>query len=244
MQRLDHAGGVLAAGHAQIQPRFLAFEDRAGIFLAVVAALAAILLRHRRHQLPAQRLAFGELHALGQRQRLVVPGRAAVVILRILCPARDQRGGLVAGNRRNAETVERHQPGEEAVEPGALLVGERRGLRHQRGERRRQCSASFRLRREHRLERVDLVPARKGEEGFVGRGAMREIALEHALDRARRVLRLDVAIDLAAEGSVRTEAAADIDVIALDLLLIRPPPCKPAGRYRRCNAARRNDGSR
>ncbi len=38
------------------------------------------------------------------------------------------------------------------------------------------------------LERLDLVPAREGEEGFVARGAVREIALEHALDGARRVL--------------------------------------------------------
>ena len=49
--------------------------DRTGIVLAVVAALAAILLRHRRHHAPAQRPAFGKLHALGHRQGLVVPGR-------------------------------------------------------------------------------------------------------------------------------------------------------------------------
>ena len=45
---------------------------------------------------------------------------------------------------------------------------------------------------------------------------MREIALQHALDGARRILGLDVAIDLAAERGVRPETAADIDVIALD----------------------------
>ncbi len=48
---------------------------------------------------------------------------------------------------------------------------------------------------------------------------MGEIAFEHAFDDARRVLRLHVAINLAAERRVRAEAAADIDVIAFDLLL-------------------------
>ena len=56
----------------------------------------------------------------------------------------------------------------------------------------------------------------EGEEGFVGRGAVRQIGLEHALDGPRRVLRLDVAVDLARQRGVRPEAAADQDVIALD----------------------------
>ena len=48
---------------------------------------------------------------------------------------------------------------------------------------------------------------------------MGEIAFEHAFDDARRILCLHVAIDLAAEGRVRTETAADVHVIAFDLLL-------------------------
>ena len=136
---LDHAGGFLAARHAEIQPLFLAGNDRTGIILAVVAALAAILLRHRRHHLPAQRLVVRELHAFGQRQGLIVPRRAAVIVLRALGVrrARHQRDSLVSRQRRHARIVERNQPGEEAVEPGALVLGERRGFGHQRWNRRR-----------------------------------------------------------------------------------------------------------
>ena len=47
---------------------------------------------------------------------------------------------------------------------------------------------------------------------------MSEIALKHAFDRARRVSRLDVAIDLAAEPGCGTKSTADINVIALNLL--------------------------
>ena len=45
---------------------------------------------------------------------------------------------------------------------------------------------------------------------------MREIGLQDALDRLRRILRLHVAVKLAAERGVWSEAAADQDVIALD----------------------------
>ena len=48
---------------------------------------------------------------------------------------------------------------------------------------------------------------------------MGEIAFEHAFDDARRILCLHVTINLAAEGRVRTETAADVHVIAFDLLL-------------------------
>jgi len=41
--------------------------------VAIVAALAAILLRHRGHHPPPQRAAFGELHAVGDRHGLIVP---------------------------------------------------------------------------------------------------------------------------------------------------------------------------
>ena len=75
---LQHAGGVLAARHAQVQPLFLFGEQRIGVVLAVITALTAILLRHRRHHAARQRLAVGELHAVGERHRRVVPGRAVV----------------------------------------------------------------------------------------------------------------------------------------------------------------------
>ena len=84
------------------------------------------------------------------------------------------------------------------------------------------------------FERVDLMAAREGEEAFLARGAVREIGLEDALDGLRRVLRLHVAIELAAERGIGPEAAADQDVIALDrvALLARPAPCRRAGRSR------------
>ena len=63
---------------------------------------------------------------------------------------------------------------------------------------------------------ANLVAAGERLEGLVGRGAAREIDLQHALDGLRRVVRLHVAIELAGERRVRAEAAADQDVIALD----------------------------
>ena len=80
VQRLQHAGGFLAARHAQVQPLFFLAEQRIRIVLAVVAALAAVLLAHRRHHAAGQRPALGELHALGERHGLVVPGRAVVLL--------------------------------------------------------------------------------------------------------------------------------------------------------------------
>src|SRR5689334_7399664 len=49
---------------------------------------------------------------------------------------------------------------------------------------------------------------------------MGEIGLEQLLDRFRRILRLDVAIDLLADIGVRAEAAAGVEMIALHRLLI------------------------
>src|SRR5689334_18523331 len=81
-------------------------------------------------------------------------------------------------------------------------------------------SASFdRLRFEHLLQRVDRVPPRERKKGFVARGAIREIAFEHALDRAGRILCLDIAVNFAAKRGVRSEAATDVNVITLDLLV-------------------------
>ena len=53
IERLEHAGGFLAARHAKVQPLLFLREQRVGIVLAVVAALSAILLRHRGHHAAA-----------------------------------------------------------------------------------------------------------------------------------------------------------------------------------------------
>src|SRR5579863_1167683 len=76
------------------------------------------------------------------------------------------------------------------------------------------------LRLGHRPERVDLVAANEGEESLLAGSAMPEIGLQDPLDGARRVLRGDVAIELASERGIRPEAAADQDVIALDRIRI------------------------
>ena len=138
VERLQHAGGFLAARHAQVQPLFFLRDDEVRIVLAIVAALAAVLLRHRGHHLAPQRLAFGELHALGERHGLVVPRRLAVVgVAERVGGAGHQRGVLLGRERGHARAVERDEAGEEAVQPGALLVRERRGLGNERGDRRR-----------------------------------------------------------------------------------------------------------
>src|SRR5215471_3111027 len=79
IKSFEHAGGLLAARDAEIEPLLLLQEEDVRIVLAVIAALAAILLSHRRHHPPPQRPAVGKLHALGERQRLVVPRRLPVV---------------------------------------------------------------------------------------------------------------------------------------------------------------------
>jgi hypothetical protein len=96
--------------------------DRVGIVVAIIAALAAILLRHRRHHAPAQRAAFGELHAIGNRHGLVVPGRLAVVA--IAAWSLEDGSALLCRQRRR--TIRRQQPGKKAVQPGALRFGKRR----------------------------------------------------------------------------------------------------------------------
>src|ERR1039458_6064701 len=82
-----------------------------------------------------------------------------------------------------------------------------------------RCSFG-RLQFDHGLERVDFMAAREGDEGLLARGAVGQIGLEDALDRLRRVYRLDVAIELAAERGIRAEAAADQQVIALDRVAV------------------------
>src|SRR5262249_62386424 len=60
----------------------------------------------------------------------------------------------------------------------------------------------------------------EGEEASRRRGPVREIGLEHALDGRRRILGLDVAIELAAEHRIGAETAAGEDVIALDRVAV------------------------
>ncbi len=146
VERLEHARGVFAAGHAQVQPLLVFQDDGVGVVLAIVAALAAILLAHGRHEPPPQRPAFGKLHALAERHGGIVPGRLPVVAVVERAARRrrarphdvvHQRRGLF-GRQRVDAAVERQQAGEEAVEPGALLGRERRGVRNERRDRRRR----------------------------------------------------------------------------------------------------------
>src|SRR5262249_9222403 len=74
LERSEHPRVFFPAGDAEIEPRLALVGDRVRIIIAIVAALTAILLGHRRHHPPPQWAAFGKLHALGDRQRLVVPG--------------------------------------------------------------------------------------------------------------------------------------------------------------------------
>src|SRR5271163_1437609 len=72
----------------------------------------------------------------------------------------------------------------------------------------------------HCFERIDFVPAREGEERFLRRGAVRNISVENARDGARRLFGDDVPVKLAAERRVRTEAAANQDVITLKRIVV------------------------
>jgi hypothetical protein len=132
---LEHAGGLLASRHAQIQPLLGFGKQRVRVVFAVVAALAAILLRHRRHQPARQLFALGELHTVRQRHRRIVPRR--IVSSR---PVIDV-GALPGSNRRGYAAIKqtgqqlcsvgaRHrrdgfgqakQAGEQAIEPSPLL---------------------------------------------------------------------------------------------------------------------------
>ena len=73
-KRFEHPRGFLAAGDAEIEPCLALVRDRIRIVVAIIAALAAVLLRHRGHHPPPQRTAVGELHAVCDRHGLVVPG--------------------------------------------------------------------------------------------------------------------------------------------------------------------------
>src|SRR5712691_2708610 len=67
-----------------------------------------------------------------------------------------------------------------------------------------------------RLERVNVMTIREGEEALRRGSAVREIGPQDAFDRRRRVFGLHVAVKLAAEHGIGSEAAAGKDVVALD----------------------------
>ena len=148
VQRLQHPGGFLAAGDAEIETRLGLAGDRLRIVVAIVAALAAILLRHRRHHAPAQRTAFGELHAVGNRHGLVVPRRFAVVAIAGRPCNTAPPSSAESGVEPSSESI----PTKKAVQPGALRLGERRARRNDFEPRRRghlvheEASASASLR--------------------------------------------------------------------------------------------------
>ncbi len=138
LERLKHPGGFLTAGYAEVGSLFRLTENRLGVVLAVVAALAAILLAHGGHQFAAHRPAFSELHAFGDRHGGVVPGSRPVVAIacRSNLDARHQPCRIL---RRQRGGFAIQQPGEEAAQPLPLLRRERRVLRHNAGQGRSQA---------------------------------------------------------------------------------------------------------
>ena len=69
-------------------------------------------------------------------------------------------------------------------------------------------------------QRLAVMAARKRQESFFRRSAVREIGLQQSLDRLRRVLGLEVVIDLLPDIGIRTKAAAGEEMIALDRIVI------------------------
>ena len=126
---LQHPRSVLAAWRAEIQAIFRLFRNGFRIGCAIIAALAAILLRHRGHHAARERLAVGELHARVDRHGGIVPGRIVVV------RSRRQRGTI--RQRGHTRSVERQSAREKARQPGALLFIEGRVFGDQRNHRRR-----------------------------------------------------------------------------------------------------------
>src|SRR6516225_1877391 len=63
------------------------------------------------------------------------------------------------------------------------------------------------------------MAAREGKKGFFFGNSVRQIGLEQFLNRLRRVLRLEVAVDLLSDIGIGPESAAGEQVIALDRVI-------------------------
>ena len=130
-EAFDEAHRLLAAGGAEVEARLGLQKDRVGVIGAIVAALAAVLLRHGGHQARRERPVRRHRHALGRRHGRIVPGSLVV------------GGEDRAGRGRGTRQVQPHacragqgfgrgdrpqRRGEEAGEPAPLLVGEGGGF--------------------------------------------------------------------------------------------------------------------
>ena len=195
MQRLQRPRGFLAAGHAEVEAGLHAEEQRVGVVLAGVAALAAVLLRHRRHHPAAQRPARGKRHPFRDRHGLVVPGRRAVVTVgeRVGAAVGVQAGP--GGGRRRAVVAQ--QPGEEAVQPGALLRRERRIL----GQHRRPHHGTFSS--PNCLQAAEVEPLGELLEGFVRPVAFGQVNAKQPFDQRRNLFCRNVAAEFPADRRVR-----------------------------------------
>src|SRR3974377_2501958 len=63
------------------------------------------------------------------------------------------------------------------------------------------------------------MAAREGKKGFFFGNTVRQISLEQFLNRLRRVLRLEVAVDLPPDIGIGPESSAGEQVIALDRVI-------------------------
>ncbi len=118
---LEHPRRLLAAGGAEVEAGLALVGDGVGIVGAIVAALAAILLRHGRHHAAAERPALREVHTVGDPHRRIVPGRLAVVAVATRCKHRG-----ILGRRERGRAVEAQHADEKSVQPQPLAVAEGR----------------------------------------------------------------------------------------------------------------------
>ena len=121
----------LLARHAKVQPGLVTIGDQpSSSRCTLIPALAAVLLRHRSHQLAAlQRFAVRHLHAIVDRQghRRIVPGR-------VVLGGADTRLALqvaaLIGQRRDARRRVRatRKPAKKPLSQARCSGGERRAL--------------------------------------------------------------------------------------------------------------------
>ncbi len=104
-QLLELALRLLSARHAAPQISFGARPHRLGVGLTKVAALAAIELRHRRHQLALGLALFRKFQTFGHRQRGIVPRKVLVGLGRHLARRGGARIGAVESKIGREEAV-------------------------------------------------------------------------------------------------------------------------------------------